>query len=111
LSLSAISKHYGKVAALADVDLVVHKGSFVCFLGPSGCGKTTLLRTIAGLEYPSNGKVMLEGRDVTDLPAHKRDLGMVFQSLALFPHLDVAQHRLWHAHQRFQERCAAAQGG
>jgi len=90
LSLSAISKHYGKVAALADVDLVVHKGSFVCFLGPSGCGKTTLLRTIAGLEYPSNGKVMLEGRDVTDLPAHKRDLGMVFQSLALFPHLDVA---------------------
>lgn len=92
LSLAGISKHFGKVAAVSNVDLHVSRGSFVCFLGPSGCGKTTLLRMIAGLEYPTAGTVELEGRNVTDLPAHKRDLGMVFQSLALFPHLDVADN-------------------
>lgn len=90
LALSGISKHFGTLAAVSNVNLTIPRGSFVCFLGPSGCGKTTLLRMVAGLESPSSGVVMLEGEDVTRLPAHKRDLGMVFQSLALFPHLDVA---------------------
>lgn len=92
LILSDISKQFGKVAAVSNVDLAVPRGSLVCFLGPSGCGKTTLLRMIAGLEYPSSGKVMLEGTNVTQLPAHKRGLGMVFQSLALFPHLNVGDN-------------------
>src|SRR5699024_12637346 len=92
LSLAGISKHFGKVAAVSNVDLDVPAGSFVCFLGPSGCGKTTLLRMIAGLEQPSSGSIKLEGQDVTERPAHKRDLGMVFQSLALFPHLNVADN-------------------
>ncbi len=90
LTLSGISKHFGSLAAVSDVNLSIPRGSFVCFLGPSGCGKTTLLRMVAGLESPTSGVVMLEGEDVTHLPAHKRDLGMVFQSLALFPHLNVA---------------------
>jgi putative spermidine/putrescine transport system ATP-binding protein len=75
--------------AVDGVSLDIEQGDFVCFLGPSGCGKTTLLRLIAGLETPDGGRVLLNGRDITHQPAHERRFGMVFQSLALFPHLSV----------------------
>jgi len=92
LALEAVTKRFGSVTAVDDVDLAIPEGQLVCFLGPSGCGKTTLLRLIAGLEQPSAGHIRLGGEDITMLPAHRRDLGMVFQSLALFPHLDVADN-------------------
>jgi putative spermidine/putrescine transport system ATP-binding protein len=92
LSLEAVTKRFGAFTALASVDLHLPRGELTCFLGPSGCGKTTLLRLIAGLEAPTSGRIHLSGRDITDQPAHKRQLGMVFQSLALFPHLSVAEN-------------------
>jgi putative spermidine/putrescine transport system ATP-binding protein len=92
LSLDAITKTFGDFTAVDNVALNVPNGSFVCLLGPSGCGKTTLLRMIAGLEEPTSGKVVLDGDDITPLPTHKRKLGMVFQSHALFPHLTVGDN-------------------
>src|SRR3546814_15521596 len=93
LALEGISKQFGSFTAVDDVSLAVPHGTFVCLLGPSGCGKTTLLRMIAGLEDPSAGQIRLDGADMTGLPTHKRDFGMVFQSLALFPHLNVSDNR------------------
>ena len=90
LVLNNVRKYFGPVRAVEDVSLSVPNGTFVCMLGPSGCGKTTLLRMIAGLEEPTGGTILLDGRDITAVPTHRRELGMVFQSLALFPHLDVA---------------------
>jgi putative spermidine/putrescine transport system ATP-binding protein len=97
LIVSNVSKRFGSgrfghTVALQDVDLELPGGKLICFLGPSGCGKTTLLRIIAGLERPTQGRVMLGERDLTDLPVHKRNVGMVFQSFALFPHLSVAEN-------------------
>jgi len=92
LTLQGITKHFGTVAAVDDVTLSVPHGTFVCLLGPSGCGKTTLLRMIAGLEDPSAGSILLDGGDITEVPTHKRNFGMVFQSLALFPHLNVGEN-------------------
>jgi putative spermidine/putrescine transport system ATP-binding protein len=92
LTLEGVSKHFGQLAAVQDAVLTVPHGTFVCLLGPSGCGKTTLLRMIAGLEDPSAGRILLDGADITPLPTHRRDFGMVFQSLALFPHLSVGEN-------------------
>jgi len=92
LVVSGLSKSFGEFAALRDVSFEVAQGRFVCLLGPSGCGKTTLLRMIAGLDDPTSGRIMLDGADVTRVPAHQRDFGMVFQSLALFPHLTVGEN-------------------
>jgi putative spermidine/putrescine transport system ATP-binding protein len=92
LSLRGLTKRYGATNAVEDVTLDIPDGRFVCLLGPSGCGKTTLLRLIAGLEEPSAGQVLVAGQDQTRVPTHKRDFGMVFQSLALFPHLSVAEN-------------------
>jgi putative spermidine/putrescine transport system ATP-binding protein len=89
LVLDQLTKRFGALSAVDHVNLSVPHGTFVCLLGPSGCGKTTLLRMIAGLEAPSAGRVLLDGADITHLDAHARDFGMVFQSLALFPHLTV----------------------
>ncbi len=89
LRLEGVGKSYGAVVAVRDVDLELPQGKLVCLLGPSGCGKTTLLRLIAGLEPPTAGRILLDGEDLTGTPAHKRGFGMVFQSLALFPHLSV----------------------
>jgi spermidine/putrescine transport system ATP-binding protein len=80
---------YRSAVALAGVDLVIAEGEFVSILGPSGCGKTTLLRIVAGLLAPDSGRVLLSGRDITRLPPERRPLNMVFQHLALFPHLSV----------------------
>lgn len=84
-----VSKTYGKTLAVENVNFYVNKGEFITFLGPSGCGKTTTLRMIAGFEMPSEGQILLGGRDITALPPHKRPINTVFQRYALFPHLDV----------------------
>ncbi len=82
----------GKVAALKDISLTVEDREFMVLLGPSGCGKTTLLRCIAGLEYPERGRIFIGGRDVTDAPPRSRGIAMVFQSYAVFPHLNVFEN-------------------
>ena len=92
LVLEHITKRFLSFVAVDRVSLAVPNGTFVCLLGPSGCGKTTLLRMIAGLEEPSEGRILIDGADMTALPTHKRNFGMVFQSLALFPHLGVGDN-------------------
>ena len=82
----------GAVRAVDGVTLTVAPGEIVSILGPSGCGKTTLMRMIAGLDAPNGGAIRIHGRDVADLPPHQRDIGLVFQSLAIFPHMDVARN-------------------
>ncbi len=90
--LEGIAKKYGAVTAVRPLDLVVEAGTLVTLLGPSGCGKTTLLRMIAGLEQSSAGKLWIGGRDVTLLSAGERNVSMVFQSYALFPHMSVEEN-------------------
>jgi spermidine/putrescine ABC transporter ATP-binding subunit len=92
IDLTGIAKHYGAVAALEDLDLAVAQGELVTILGPSGSGKTTLLTLVAGLSNPSAGRIDIGGRDVTTLPAARRNVGLVFQSYALFPHMSVADN-------------------
>ena len=90
VSFEAVSKRFGEVTAVDRVSLDIHKGEFFALLGPSGCGKTTLLRMLAGFEQPSEGRILLGGRDIAGLPPHRRPVNMMFQSYALFPHLSVA---------------------
>jgi putative spermidine/putrescine transport system ATP-binding protein len=90
LSISNVSKRFGATTVLEDIHLGMAKGELVTLLGPSGCGKTTLLRVVAGLAHPDTGTVELGGRDITRAPPYKRNVGVVFQSYALFPHLNVA---------------------
>ncbi|MFG1945468.1 ABC transporter ATP-binding protein [Nonomuraea sp. NPDC048826] len=80
---------FGKTVALDGLDLTIEPGQFVALLGPSGCGKTTALRCVAGFERPDSGAVLVDGKDITDVPANKRDAGMVFQSYSLFPNLNA----------------------
>jgi spermidine/putrescine transport system ATP-binding protein len=90
--LEGVHKHYGNYEALTGIDLAIRPGEFFSLLGPSGCGKTTLLRTIAGFEDISAGRLTLDGRDMTGVPPNRRPTNMVFQSYAIFPHLTVAQN-------------------
>jgi putative spermidine/putrescine transport system ATP-binding protein len=92
VSLRRLSKHFGTVRALDDVSLDVAQGELVALLGPSGCGKTTLLRSVAGLEHPTAGEIVIGGKDVTATPPRKRPIGMVFQSYALFPNMTIRQN-------------------
>jgi iron(III) transport system ATP-binding protein len=92
LEISDLWKSYGDFVALHDISLRIAKGEFVCFLGPSGCGKTTLLRAVAGLDLQSQGTILQDGRNISALPASKRDYGIVFQSYALFPNLTIEQN-------------------
>ena len=92
LEVHDVAKAYGAAVVLEDIALGMHRGEFVALLGPSGCGKTTLLRIVAGLVAPDRGAVHVDGREVTALPAHRRNMGVVFQSYALFPHLTVADN-------------------
>ena len=90
ITLRGLRKRYGEVRALDDVDLDVRRGEFLTLLGPSGSGKTTLLMVLAGFIRPDQGRLLFGDDEVTRLPPHKRDIGMVFQNYALFPHMDVA---------------------
>ena len=92
LKLHGIVKRYGSQPVVDGLDMAIEAGEFVSLLGPSGCGKTTLLRIIAGLASCDAGKVVVDGTDVTALPAHRRNIGVVFQSYALFPHLTVGEN-------------------
>ena len=88
--IEGVSKRFGDVAAVAGVDLEIARGELFALLGGSGCGKTTLLRLLAGFETPDSGKVIIDDQDMTGVPPHLRPVNMMFQSYALFPHLDVA---------------------
>ena len=90
--IKGVSKAFGSAPVLHPTDLTIEDGEFVVIVGPSGCGKSTLLRLIAGLETPSGGRIMIGNRDVTDAPPADRELAMVFQSYALYPHLTVAEN-------------------
>ena len=89
VEIDRVEKHYGPVAALAGVSLTFADGEFFGLLGPSGSGKTTLLRAIAGFVEPDAGEIRLDGRDIGHTPVHKREIGMVFQNYALFPHMSI----------------------
>jgi len=92
LVLDRVSRRFGDLAAVAEMSLTIPPGELVVLLGPSGCGKTTTLRMIAGFLQPTEGDIRLDGRSILPLPAHRREMGIVFQSYALFPHLSVARN-------------------
>ncbi|MFI5033015.1 MAG: ATP-binding cassette domain-containing protein, partial [Reyranellales bacterium] len=95
IRLEGVTRRYGPVAAADNVDLAVAQGEFVTILGPSGSGKTTLLSLIAGLNRPTSGRIFIGGRDVTEATAQERNIGLVFQSYALFPHMTVLENVLF----------------
>ncbi|HKN46258.1 MAG TPA: ABC transporter ATP-binding protein, partial [Propionibacteriaceae bacterium] len=92
LALRKLTKHFGAFYAVREIDLDVPRGSFFALLGPSGCGKTTTLRMVAGLETPSSGSITLAGSDITYAKPYQRPVNTVFQSYALFPHLDIYEN-------------------
>src|SRR5205823_1336819 len=92
IEFARVRKLYGEVAAVDDISFAIAAGTLVTLLGPSGCGKTTTLRMIAGLELPTSGTIRIGGADVTRVPAAERDVSMVFQSYALFPHMSVLEN-------------------
>ena len=108
LQIEAVTKRYGGVVALAEVSLAIQGGEFFTLLGPSGCGKTTLLRCVAGFLAPDGGRISCNGERLDRLPAHKRDIGMVFQNYAIFPHLSVFENVAYGLRAR---RVAAAEIG
>jgi len=99
LRIQNVTKAFGNVYAVDDVSLDVYQGEFFSLLGGSGCGKSTLLRILAGLETPSSGRILIDGVDVTDVPPYARPVNMMFQSYALFPHMNVEQNIAFGLHQ------------
>jgi ABC-type Fe3+/spermidine/putrescine transport system ATPase subunit len=89
VEFKGILKRFGKIVAVEKMDFDIEEGSLVTLLGPSGCGKTTLLRMVAGLEEPTEGDIFIKGVRINDTPIHKRNLGMIFQNYALFPHKTI----------------------
>ena len=92
LSLKGIRKSFKSGEVLKGIDLDIAQGEFITLLGASGCGKTTTIRIIAGLDMPDEGRVILDGADITDLPPEKRNVNTIFQNYALFPHMNVADN-------------------
>ena len=95
IQISSLTRAYGESYALHGVSVALKKGEFSVLLGPSGCGKSTLLRLIAGLDQPTSGSIWIDGMDVENCSPHDRNVSMVFQSYALFPHLNVAENILF----------------
>ena len=89
ISIQGVSKHFGTVRAVNDVSIDIAQGEFFSLLGPSGCWKTTLLRMLAGFETPTSGEIYIDGQPMSEVPPHHRPVNMVFQSYAIFPHLNV----------------------
>jgi ABC-type spermidine/putrescine transport systems, ATPase components len=102
--LDHLSKHYGKTVAVEDVSLTVHAGEILALLGPSGCGKTTCLRMVAGLVTPTSGDILVGGRSVLETAVHRRNIGLLFQNYALFPHMTVAENVAFGLKMRGQSR-------
>jgi multiple sugar transport system ATP-binding protein len=100
VTLNGLGKRFGNAAAVNNIDLVIPDGEFVTLVGPSGCGKSTTLRMIAGLEDPTEGSIHFDGRDVTDLTSRERNIAMVFQSYALYPHMNVFENIAFTLRQR-----------
>ena len=92
LEIKNVTKKFGKTIAVDDVSLNIKNSEFFCFIGPSGCGKTTMLKTIIGLEKPDSGSIYIDGVDVVDIPTAKREIALVFQNFALFPHKNVFEN-------------------
>src|ERR1700722_16835656 len=92
VTFDGVSKNFGDVKALDNVSLAIPRGEFMTLLGPSGCGKTTLLKIAAGFLGPDSGSVALDGKYVNDVPTYKREIGMMFQNYALFPHMSVTEN-------------------
>ena len=92
IRLTNVSKHFGAVIAVDQVNVDISQGEFFSLLGPSGCGKTTLLRMLAGFESPTSGELYIDGAAISQVPPHQRPTNMVFQSYAIFPHLDVRRN-------------------
>jgi iron(III) transport system ATP-binding protein len=104
VTLQAVSKRYGETPAVVDVSFTVERGELFFLLGPSGCGKTTLLRMMAGFIRPDAGSILFDGRPIDDVPPHRRNAGMVFQSYALWPHMSVAENVAYGLRERSVER-------
>ena len=104
-------QRYGDVQVVKSVSLAIEEGEFVSLLGPSGCGKTTILRMVAGLIEPTSGTIKVGERDITQLPPNKRQMGLVFQSYALFPHLTVFENVAFGLRRQGAEWCRAGKAG
>ncbi|MEO6399038.1 MAG: sugar ABC transporter ATP-binding protein, partial [Tepidiformaceae bacterium] len=109
VTFEGVSKHFGEVRAVADLNLEVDDGEFLVLVGPSGCGKTTALRMVAGLETPTSGTIRIGGVDVTNAEPSKRDIAMVFQSYALYPHMNVRDNLAFGLKQRKTPRAEITQ--
>jgi spermidine/putrescine ABC transporter ATP-binding subunit len=108
IEVSGVAKRYGATVAVSDVSFGVEEGHVLSLLGPSGCGKTTVMRMIAGLIAPNAGSIAIKGRPVNQIPVHKRNVGMLFQNYALFPHLDVTRNIAFGLEMRGLSKAAAA---
>ncbi len=104
IRFEGVQRRYGSVAALAGLDLEINDGELVALLGPSGCGKTTALRILGGFDFPTSGRVLVDGEDVTNVPPNKRDMGMVFQAYSLFPNMDVRTNVAFGLRMRGQDK-------
>ena len=104
IRFEGVQRDYGSVLALAGLDLEIEDGELVALLGPSGCGKTTALRILGGFDQPTAGRVLVDGKDVTNVPANKRDMGMVFQAYSLFPNMDVRNNVAFGLRMRRQDK-------
>ncbi|MEM9494196.1 MAG: ABC transporter ATP-binding protein, partial [Myxococcota bacterium] len=108
VTIEGVTKRFGATVAVESAALTLPQGDFLTILGPSGCGKTTLLRMIAGFERPDAGRIAIHGKDQTAVPPHRRSIGMVFQRLALFPHMTAAENIAYPLRRRGWEKAAIA---